>query len=508
MKHSEHQKDHKYALLILGNQLFKPSLLKEKLKNVSNVQIFMREDNELCTYYKFHKHKIVFFLASMRTYASELRQSGFDVEYEEMDQNPTSYEKALLHFLKQNKITKVFHFEIEDKFFEKRLSELFLKNKIETEIWNSPMFLTSREDFKSYLKRSKKPFMKVFYESQRKKMNILVDRDLQPEGGRWSFDTENRLALPAKKLPPDVPRVKKSEITQKIITLTEKKFASHPGDAQGFWLPVDRKGAQHWLDNFLEERFAFFGPYEDAIPPHSDFVFHSVLTPFLNTGLITPAEVVAKTLEFSKKNKISLASTEGFIRQVIGWREFIRGIYQNFSEKQESTNFFKHKRKLTSHWYDGNTGIAPLDNTINKAVRLGYTHHIERLMVVGSLMLLLEIDPHEAHRWFMEMYIDSSDWVMGPNVYGMALFADGGIFSTKPYFCGSNYYKKMGGYKANEKWCAGVDGLYWSFIEKHKEFFLKNPRLSMMVRTVEKMDPEKKKTIYKAAQELKNRLTC
>ena len=424
-----------------------------------------------------------------------------------MDQNKTTYEKALLNYLSANKIKKVYHFEIEDKFFEERLKNLFLKNGLEVEIWNSPMFLTTREEFKAYLGNSKKPFMKVFYESQRKKLNILVDKKLEPEGGRWSFDTENRLALPAKILPPDVPRLKLGEITKQVCSLTEQKFGQHPGRVENFWLPVDRKGALTWLENFLEERFAYFGPYEDAIPEHSDFVFHSVLTPFLNTGLLTPDEVVKHTLEYAKKNKISIASTEGFIRQIIGWREFIRGIYQNFSEKQESTNFFQHKRKLTDHWYKGNTGIAPLDNTILKAIKLGYTHHIERLMVVGSLMLLLEVEPQQAHRWFMEMYIDSSDWVMGPNVYGMALFADGGIFATKPYFCGSNYYRKMGGYKATEKWCDGVDGLYWSFIEKHKTFFLKNPRLSMMVRTVEKMPKEKKMKIYKAADELRKRIT-
>lgn len=496
------------AVLILGNQLFEPSIIKKHLVGTKNVHFFMREDSELCTYFKFHQHRIVLYLAGMRTYAKELQKNGFEVHYQELDKNPSTYELALLSFLKENNIQKVFYFEIEDKFFEKRIQNLFLKHKIENEVWPSPMFLTTREEFKSYLNRSKKPFMKVFYESQRKNLKILVDKNLEPEGGRWSFDTENRLALPSKILPPDAPRIRPSEITKQVIALTEKKFSKHPGDAKNFWLPVDRKGAFEWLENFLEERFAFFGPYEDAIPEHSDFVFHSVLTPFLNTGLITPQEVVDSTLAYAKKNKISIASTEGFIRQVIGWREFIRGIYQNFSEKQESANFFNHKRKLTEHWYKGTTGIAPLDNTIKKALRLGYTHHIERLMVVGSLMLLLEIEPDDAYRWFMEMYIDSSDWVMVPNVYGMALFADGGIFATKPYFCGSNYYRKMGGYKASEKWCNGVDGLYWGFVEKHKSFFLKNPRLSMMARTVEKMDPEKKKIIYKAAQELRDKLTC
>jgi deoxyribodipyrimidine photolyase-related protein len=223
-------------------------------------------------------------------------------------------------------------------------------------------------------------------------------------------------------------------------------------------------------------------------------------------GLLTPHEVIEQTLHCFKKDDIPMSSCEGFIRQMIGWREFVRGIYQNYSEKQDQSNFWKHERKLKDCWYQGNTGIAPLDDVIKKTLRYGYAHHIERLMVVGSLMLLLEVHPQEAHKWFMEMFVDSSDWVMGPNVFGMALFSDGGIFATKPYFCGSNYYRKMGASKEGD-WQEGVDGLYWSFIEKHKTFFLKNPRLSMMARTVEKMSPEKKQKIYAAAKVLKQRLT-
>lgn len=493
-------------VLVLGNQLFPVSLLAERI-SANDVTVFMREDEELCTYYRFHKHKIVFFLSAMRAYREELKAQGFKVHYEPLDKVPGPYQDALLQFLKKHRIRRVCFFEIEDKFFEQRLLRLFAEQNVETEIWPSPMFLTSRQDFAAYLKKNKKPFMKVFYEQQRKRLGLLVDKQGNPEGGRWSFDTENRLALPAKTLPPDVPRVRPAPETREVMKLVEDRFSDHPGRAENFWLPVDREGAEAWLENFLEERLRFFGPYEDAIPQHSDFVFHSVLTPFLNTGLLTPDEVVERTVAYAKKHRISIASTEGFVRQVIGWREFIRGIYRGFSEKQETTNFFNHQRKLTPHWYQGTTGIAPLDHAIRKAEKYAYTHHIERLMVIGSLMLLLEIHPHEAHRWFMEMYVDSSDWVMGPNVYGMALFSDGGIFATKPYFCGSNYYRKMGGYKASESWCDAVDGLYWGFIQKHRDFFLKNPRLSMMVRSVEKMDAAKKNKIFHAAEALRERIT-
>jgi deoxyribodipyrimidine photolyase-related protein len=216
--------------------------------------------------------------------------------------------------------------------------------------------------------------------------------------------------------------------------------------------------------------------------------------------------VAAETLAIAEKQNIPLASLEGFIRQIIGWREFVRGIYQNFSEQQDNSNFWNHQNKLSQAWYTGETGVPQLDLTIQKVIRYGYCHHIERLMVLGNLMLLLEIHPREAHKWFMEMFVDSSDWVMGPNVYGMALFSDGGIFATKPYICGSNYWRKMSKAKPGE-WCDGVDGLYWGFIDKNKAFFSKNPRLSMMAKTIDKMDPARKKTIYSAADDLKQRLT-
>ena len=496
-------------IVILGNQLFDPKIYKNHGINAEKTIFFMREDQELASYYTFHKHKIIFFFAAMRTYCDELRKHGYKVHYEEFKRVKSNsknynYETSLNSFIENENISLGYIFEIEDKLFENRILQLFKKNQLPLKVWPSPMFLTSREDFKSYLTKFKRPFMKTFYERQRKKLKILI-KENKPVGGAWSFDTENRIALPKNKTTPKLPKFKPSETILKVMQLVEVEFSNHQGKSDDYWLPVERKEAKKWLLAFLTDRLYDFGPYEDAIPIHSEFVFHSVLSPFLNCGLLTPDEVVKTTTAYAEREKIPMSSLEGFIRQVIGWREFIRGIYQNFSEKQESENFWNHSYKLSTCWYKGETGIPPLDETIRRVLKRGYAHHIERLMIVGSLMLLLEVDPKEAHRWFMEMFVDSSDWVMGPNVYGMALFSDGGIFSTKPYICGSNYLRKMGGY-AKAPWCDGVDGLYWQFIRKNEIFFLKNPRLSMMARVCQKIPEERWSILNKAAEELRKKL--
>jgi deoxyribodipyrimidine photolyase-related protein len=497
--------------LILGNQLFDPEIFKKhiKAKDINNIIFFMKEDRELASYYKFHKHKILFFFSAMRTYRDELISLGYRVHYEEFQKiaspsKENNYEKSLGDFMNKNKITNAFTFEIEDKFFEKRMIDFFFKKEVCLTIWQTPMFLTDRELFKNFLNNTRKPLMKNFYEAQRKRLKILVT-DNKPLGGTWSFDTENRLALPKNKKTPSLPTFKKSATVLEVAGIVDENFSDHIGHTDDFWLPVSRSEAKKWLKSFLSERLYEFGPYEDAIPLHSEFLYHSILTPYLNCGLLTPEEVIKETLLYSEKNKIPLASLEGFIRQIIGWREFIRGIYQNFSEKQESANFWNHKNKLSPAWYEGDTGIPPLDETLRRVIKRGYAHHIERLMILGNLMLLLEVEPKEAHRWFMELFIDSSDWVMGPNVYGMALFSDGGLFATKPYICGSNYLRKMGGYPKDD-WCDGVDGLYWQFIKKHEHFFLKNPRLSMMVRTCHKITKERWEILNQAAENMKIKL--
>lgn len=482
--------------VILGNQLFPKKHYKDSDK------VFMCEDYGLCTHYKYHKHKIIFFLASMRNFRDSLKAEKKKVDYYELNKKERFFDN-LTQSIKKNKSKKINMFEIEDKFFEKQMQTYCKKQGVELNIQKSPMFLVSRQEFADYDDRVKKPFMKSFYEGVRQNYNVLITKAGKPEGGKYSFDTENRKKIPKKfNVIKNPTNDKRDENTTDVIKLVDKLFADHPGQGENFWLHVDRKGALRELTYFLNQKFENFGPYEDAIDNRDPFLYHSVLSPYINIGFLTPDEIVDKAL----KAKVSLNSKEGFIRQIIGWREFIRGIYQCYSEVEDKENFFDHKKKLTKHWYQGTTGIAPLDDAIKKADQFGYCHHIERLMVISNLMLLCEIDPREVHSWFMEMFVDSSDWVMGPNVYGMAQFSDGGIFATKPYISGSNYIRKMSHYP-KEDWCDVMDGLYWRFIDKNKVFFKKNYRMSMMVKLLEKMDNKKKKRIFKLANEFINART-
>jgi deoxyribodipyrimidine photolyase-related protein len=481
-------------LVILGNQLFSP----EHLPAAKNTPVFLAEDLGLCTYVRHHQQKIVLFLAAMRSYADELEKAGYQVTYHRLDSSDgESYEQKLAAAMRDNNASCIQHFEIEDKPMESRLVEFASSNGFDRDELPSPMFTCSRETFATFANNKSRLLMGDFYKQQRRSLNILVDADSQPLGERWSFDADNRKKLPRTVQPPEVVWTTPGTHEKDVIELVRREFKHHPGDAREFGWPTTRSQAREWLDDFVANRLDDFGPYEDAMNSRSVTVFHSVLSPCLNIGLLTPRELIDAAL--ARIDDTPLQSLEGFIRQVIGWREFVRGVYQQYSEQQDASNFWQHEREMSASWHDGTTGILPLDDAIRTAQRLGWTHHIPRLMVLGNLMTLCEVRPSSAHRWFMEMYIDSSEWVMGPNVYGMGLFSDGGIFATKPYICGSNYLLKMSDYKKGP-WCDIVDGLYWRFIDKHREFFSGNPRLALMPRALDRLDDGRRARIFAAAE--------
>ena len=490
---------------LLGNQLFSEKYLEKFRKDHI---FFMAEDYQLCTYEKHHKQKILLFLSAMRSHADKLKKNKFKIEYSSIEDKSfkSDYIEKLTKIIKTQKISEVSSFEIEDKFFEKKITKFFKKEKIKWNVIQTPMFLNSRENFKKYLSKSKKPFMAVFYKETRRELNILMKKDGSPEGGKWSFDDENRNKLPKNIKIPKFPKINETAHTKKLKPTIDKVFKDHPGNTKEFWFATEYEDVVKLLNFFIKEKSNLFGDYEDAVDQKDNILFHSALSPYINLGLITPEFIVQKVLDFHHKHKIRLNSLEGYIRQVIGWREFMRGIYQSYSDEMENRNFFKHNRKMKKSWYEGSTGLPPLDHAIKNALNYGWSHHIERLMILSNIMNLCEIKPNIVYKWFMEMFVDSSDWVMVPNVYGMGLFSDGGIFATKPYICGSSYFMKMMDFKKGD-WCNTMDGLYWRFINRNRNFFLKNPRLSMMVRIFDKMKTERKKLILSEAEKFINKNT-
>ena len=491
----------KEAFIVLGNQLFPLN----HIQDFKSCHFFMAEDYDLCTYFKFHKHKLIFYLSAMREYKDALIKNKYKCTYCKLDGQKINhkYEDKLELFINKNKIKKLKIFEIPDSFFRNRIVNFCKKKNIDLEIIQSPMFMSDRALLKEYFEKNKKPFLINFYKLQRINQNILIKNNL-PTGGKWSFDEDNRKKLPKNIQIPPIKLPSENKNIKDVKILIDEKFKKHPGNISGFLIPTNRETALNWLQSFFKDRFKNFGDYEDALTTESNLVFHSLLSPLLNIGLLVPSEVIQDALKYHKKNKIPLNSFEGFIRQILGWREFIKGTYDKYENQMVKGNFWNHKRKLTSSWYTGTTGIDPLDHFIKEVNACGYTHHIPRLMVISNIMNLAGIHPKEIYRWFMEMFVDSSDWVMVPNVFSMGTFSDGGIFATKPYICGSNYILKMSNFKKGE-WCDIVDGLYWSFIERNMSEIKKNYRMSMMANAYKKISEERKKTIFtKANKFIKN----
>lgn len=490
--------------IILGDCLY-PN--HQALDPDDETLFFMAEDYQLCTHYKYHRHKLVLFLSAMRSHSDVIREQ-WPVAYHKLssDNQSDSYFDKLCQTLKEHNIKSLVTYEIEDHFFEGEMMKFCSEEGLDITIKASPGFVTPRETFSAYLDEAKKPFMHTFYQQQRRRMEVLVDEEGKPLHDQWSFDEDNRKKLPKDIDLPERKKFVQTQHTEEVIKLVDELFQNHPGKTENFNWATTREAALDEWTRFLSMRFEQFGPYEDAIDQEDPFLFHTVLSPYLNMGLITPQELLEEALDYAGEKDVHYPSLEGFVRQLIGWREFIRGMYHGYDTKLRG-NHFNHKRKLKSCWYDGTTGIPVLDDSINKTQTYGFTHHIERLMVLGNIMLLCEIDPDEVNRWFMEMFVDSADWVMVPNVYGMSQYADGGIFATKPYIGGGNYIRKMSHYPKGD-WVDTMNGLYWRFIATNLKVFKNNPRMAMMTSTLNRMSDDKKDRLFEFADAFIERVTC
>jgi len=477
----------KTAVLIYPHQLYHP----HPLVNADHHHFLIEEllfFGDKVYPAKFHKLKLMLHRATMKRYqADHLAEYKSEyIEYGDITGLDTVFKK-----LAKEEFEAVKVIDPTDYILNMRIRNFCRDYNLELTVTDSPNFVTTPDQLDEYF-RDNEYFQTDFYIWQRKRLRILLKNDDKPTGGKWTYDSDNRKKLPKDVTLPDPPSHTDNDYVTEARDYIEANFPDNYGTTDHFIYPTSHAEAEQVLHTFLERKLTNFGPYQDAITTRGDFLFHSLLSAPLNIGLLSPQQIIDTTLDYyhDHRDAVKLASVEGFIRQIIGWREFMRGVYLHIGSAQRSRNFFDHQRDLSDVWYTGETGILPVDDTIKKLNRYAYAHHIERLMILGNFMTLCEIHPNQVYRWFMEMFIDSYDWVMVPNVYGMSLYADGGKITTKPYISSSNYIRRMSDY-GKADWMPIWDGLYWRFIHKHRDFFANNPRLALMTSHLKRMSDDK-----------------
>lgn len=448
-----------------------PHQLFENIENLRDKKVLLVEEPLFFSQYNFHVQKLIMHRASMKFYEKDLKENSIDVEYYE--------DESYIELYREHEITI---YDVVDEYLFKKIKKSFTCLRV----LPNPNFIASYDNAK---------FFHSYYINRRKELKILLEEDNKPQGGIWSFDAQNRKKIPKGMVIPKIVIFENEYIIEAKKYV--KKFCSI-GESHEFYFPTTFEQAKKVFDDFLTYRFAQFGTYQDAITKDDSFLFHSNISSALNTGLLDTPYVVQKVLALQD---IPLNAKEGFLRQIIGWREFMLRIYKQDGSKLRNTNFFEAKNEIPKTILEARSGLEPLDETMKKLHKTSYAHHIERLMILGNIFLLLEINPNKMHAFFMRYFIDAYDWVMVGNVYAMVCY--GGGFTTKPYIASSNYVLKMSNYKKGP-WCEILDALYWSFLEKHKDKLSSNPRMKMQYVLLEKMGKDKLLHHKKVAREFKD----
>lgn len=499
-------------IVILGDQLNKNISSLKKCNKKTDI-ILMCEVVEECTTPKHHKKKIAFILSAMRHFALELENEGFTVCYVKLTdkENSGSFKSEILRIAKKHKINKITVTYPGEYRVLQDLKSLE-KHNLNIEILEDKRFLCSIDEFKEFAKNKSKLVMENFYRQMRLKYNILIENS-KPVGGKWNFDSENREPPKSILKIPKHYQLNPNKITQEVISLVKENFANHFGDIEPFYFAVTRKEALMAFELFIEERLKNFGTFQDAMIEGEDFMFHSHISFYLNNGLLEPLELVRRIEEEYKKGSVNINSAEGFIRQIIGWREYVRGLYWLKMPEYKSLNFLKAKNNLPEFYWNAKTKMNCVKECVRNTKQNSYAHHIQRLMVLGNFALIAQIDPSQVNEWYLIVYADAFEWVELPNVSGMILFADGGILGTKPYSASGSYINKMSNYckncvfdvkeKSGKKACP-FNYLYWNFLIKNKEGLRKNHRMAMIYKVLEKFDEEKIKQITSDSNEFLN----
>lgn len=519
----------RHLILILGDQLNldNPALVGfDAMKDA----VLMVEANYEATHVWSHKARIVLFLSAMRhfydcllsQYPCRLQGGYFKIG----THNFATLKDAWAEQIAKLKPQKVIICEPGEYRLEQDLINLCKQMNMPLVIRDDTHFMCSKADFKDFAAAvkggaKKELRMEFFYRKMRQKFNVLM-QGADPVGGAWNYDTENRKAFGKtgpQNLPP-APKVNIDEITQAVIHEVEKHFPNHPGSLKNFIWPTTRAEALKFLDNFIRNKLTYFGDHQDAMWQHADncqspYLWHSLLSTSLNLKLLNPREVIDAAVQAYQQGQVPLASIEGFIRQILGWREFIRGVYWLDMPHMSDANHFNHERHLPSWYWTGETHMNCMRQTVQDSLQKGYAHHIQRLMVTGMFGILAETNPREVAAWYLAVYVDAVEWVELPNVVGMALYANGGRFTSKPYVASGAYIKRMSNYcsgcqykpelKLGENACPTTT-LYWHFLIKHYDTFSRNPRTALMAKHVDRFNEEDIEAVRVKANYLLNHI--
>ncbi len=500
-------------VLVLGDQLSFDNAALADFDPAQDTVLMIEAASEGMTVWS-HKARITLFLSAMRHFALEIGARGWPFIYIRLDDPlPGGFAERLQATLRQHQPLALYVAEPGEWRMQQLIEQSCAGCETPLRVIDDTHFLCSRTEFAEWAKGKKELRMEFFYRVMRKKHRVLMDGD-QPEGGEWNYDSDNRSAFPKKTGPGRIPEPASfvpDTLTQEVIALVHAEFADHPGSTDHFIWPVTRAQALIALDKFISTRLTQFGTYQDAMWTDTPFGWHALLSSSLNLHLLSPREVVDAAAAAYRAGTIPLASAEGFIRQILGWREFIRGVYWLDMPKMKEANHYDHQRKLPDFYWTGNTGMACMKAAIDQTLTFGYAHHIQRLMVTGNFALLAELAPQQVGDWYLAVYIDAIEWVELPNTAGMALHALGNRFTSKPYISSGAYIKRQSNYcsgcrydpaeRIGSKACPFTT-LYWNFIDKHEATLTGNPRTALMAKNITRLSADERDAIRARASEM------
>jgi deoxyribodipyrimidine photolyase-related protein len=494
--------------LVLGDQLT-PGLSALRGGDPARDVVLMVEVAEEATYVRHHKKKIAFIFAAMRAFAKELRAAGWRVDYVTLDdlENTGSFPGEVARAIARHAPKALVTTEASEHrvlAMQAIWAETFA---LAVSLLPDDRFICPKKDFFFWADGRKSLRMEFFYREMRRKTGLLMEGD-QPTGGQWNFDSENRKPAKGDLFMPRPKRFAPDAETKAVLALVESRFSDHFGDLEPFWFPVTRTHAHEAMAWFLREALPRFGDYQDAMLRGEKFLFHSLLSPLINVGLIDPLELCRRAEAEYKAGRAPLNAAEGFIRQIIGWREYVRGIYWREGPDYTRRNALGATRRLPLMYWSAETDMACMAEALGQTKEEAYAHHIQRLMVTGNFALLAGIDPFEVHEWYLAVYADAYEWVEAPNTIGMSLFADGGLLGSKPYASSGAYIDRMSDYcrgcvydvkdKTGPKACP-FNALYWDFLARHRSRFEGNPRMAQMYRTYDKIAPAMRESLHAKA---------